>query len=275
MDGRGANDLRTCDVAVLGTGAAGLTAAVVAHDHGARVAVFEKADHVGGTSAWSGGMVWIPLNHHELDLGIRDTRDEVLTYLQSLSHGLIDEKLAAAYVDTGPEMVAWLEASTPVTFRVVKGFPDYHPEHPGGKPAGGRSLECPLFPFDELGEWADRVTVGPQMVRSLAMSETPIGRAAPGGVPAAEMERRRLRDERGSGQALVGRLLRACLDRGIEPRTGAAARELVLGDGRVRGVRFESADGPFDVAVRSGVVLATGGFEWDAELWCAASCARR
>jgi 3-oxosteroid 1-dehydrogenase len=258
--------IATYDVVVLGTGAAGLTAAVTAHDHGASVAVFEKAEGVGGTSAWSGGMLWIPLNDHEMELGVADSRDEVLAYLASLSHGLIDDKLAAAYVDVGPEMIAWLEAHTPVQFRVVEGFPDYHPEHPGGKPKGGRSLECPLFPFDELGEWAKRVTVGPQMAPRIAMSETPLGHAALDGVPAAEIRRRDLRDERGSGQALIGRLLRACLDRGIEPRTGAAARELIVRDGQVIGVRLESADGPFAVAARGGVVLATGGFEWDADL---------
>ena len=216
------------DVVVLGTGAAGLTAAIVAHEGGASVGLFEKGGQVGGTSAWSGGMVWIPLNDHEFELGISDSRDEVLTYLMSLSHGLIDEKLAAAFVDTGPEMVRWLEANTPVMFLVVQGFPDYHPEHPGAKRGGGRSLECPLFAFDELGPWAEKVTVGPQMGRNITMSETSLGRGAPQGVPAEEMERRRMHDERGAGQGLVGRLLKGCLDRGIEPRGGGRPRS---GDG--------------------------------------------
>ena len=211
-------------------------------------------------------MTWIPLNDHEFELGISDSRDEVLTYLMSLSHGLIDEKLVAAYIDTGPEMVRWLEANTPVTFRVVQGFPDYHPEHPGAKRDGGRSLECPLFAFDELGPWAEKVTVGPQMGRNIAMSETSLGRGAPQGVPAEEMARRRVHDERGAGQGLVGRLLKGCLDRGIEPRTGVAAHDLVMDSGRVVGVRFESADGPFEVGARAGVIMATGGFEWDREL---------
>ena len=254
------------DVVVLGTGAAGLTAALAAHAGGASVAVFEKADEVGGTSAWSGGMVWIPLTDHEAELGIADSRDEVLTYLASLSHDMIDEKLAAAYVDAGPEVIRWLEANTPATFRIVRDFPDYHPEHPGGKPGGGRSLECPLFPFDELGPWAAKVTVGPQIGRNIAMSETSLGRGAPGGVPVEEMKRRKIRDERGAGQGLVGRLLKGCLDRGIEPRTGAAATELVVEDGRVIGVRFDSRSAPFEVRARGGVVLATGGFEWNREL---------
>ena len=75
-----------------------------------------------------------------------------------------------------------------------------------------------------------------------------------------------MHDERGAGQGLVGRLLKGCLDRGIEPRTGAAAHDLVMDSGRVVGVRFESAAGPFDVGVRAGVIMATGGFEWDREL---------
>jgi 3-oxosteroid 1-dehydrogenase len=254
------------DVVVLGSGAAGLTAAVTAHDHGASVAVFEKAERVGGTSAWSGGMLWIPLNKHEVELGVEDTRADALAYLSSLSHGLIDDKLAAAYVDTGPEMIEWLETHTPVQFRPVAGFPDYHPEHPGGKPKGGRSLECPLYPFHELGEWAARVTVGPQMAPRIAMSETPLGHAAPNGVPAEEIQRRDQRDERGSGQALIGRLLRGCLDRGIEPRTDAAARELIVRDGQVVGVRIDASGESSEVTARAGVVLATGGFEWDADL---------
>src|SRR5438105_2891215 len=94
------------DVVVLGTGATGLTAAIAAHGAGASsIGLFEKGEQVGGTSAWSGGMVWIPNNHHMAELGVSDSRQEALTYLQSLSHGLIDEKLAAAYIDTGPEMI--------------------------------------------------------------------------------------------------------------------------------------------------------------------------
>ncbi|HEX6358745.1 FAD-dependent oxidoreductase [Actinophytocola sp.] len=252
------------DVVVLGSGAAGLTAALAAHDSGARVGLFEKADQVGGTSAWSGGMVWVPNNPRMPDLGLADSREEALTYLDALSHGLIDEALAAAFVDTGPELVEWLAAKTPVRLQIVAGFPDYHPEHPGGKPGGGRSLECALFPFADLGEWADRVTTGYQLSGNILMSETSLGRGAPQGVEPSELARRKVRDERGGGQALVGRLLKGCLDRGLVPVTGARAVSLVRESTSVTGVWFESATGPFEVSADS-VVIATGGFEWDAE----------
>ena len=149
----------------------------------------------------------------------------------------------------------------------MAGFPDYHPEHPGGRPDGGRSLECPLFPFDELGEWADRVTVGYQLRGNITMSETPLGRGAPDGVAPAELARRLVHDERGAGQGLVGRLLRAVLDRGIEPQVGMRAVRLVTSDGRVTGVELEAGDGQTrTVLAGKGVILATGGFEWDEEL---------
>jgi 3-oxosteroid 1-dehydrogenase len=259
------------DVVVLGTGAAGLTAALAAHDHGAKVAIFEKADRIGGTSAWSGGMTWIPCNPHQAELGIEDSSEEALTYLASLSNDMIRPEMAEAFVTAGPEMVAWLEENTPVRFQIIPGFPDYHPEHPGGKPGGGRSLECPLFPFAELGEWADRVTTGRQLAAgasfaNITVSETPLGRGAPTGVAPEELERRRIRDERGAGQALVGSLLRGCLDRGLEPLTEHRAVELLVSGGRLSGVRFETPTGEVTVTARRGVVLATGGFEWDPEL---------
>jgi 3-oxosteroid 1-dehydrogenase len=254
------------DVVVLGTGAAGLTAAIAAHDGGARVAVYEKAEQVGGTSAWSGGMVWIPGNHHMAELGLEDSREAVLTYLLSMSHGLMDEQLVAAFVDAGPEVIAYLEAKTPAQFQIIRDFPDYHPEHPGAARKGGRSMECPLFPFAELGEWQHRVSVGPQLSGNILMSETSLGRGAPGGVPAEEMQRRNVRDERGAGQGLVGALLKACLDRGIEPVTGARAVRLLTEDGQVVGVELETAQGRREVRASGGVVLATGGFEWDKDL---------
>ncbi|MGQ3076348.1 MAG: FAD-binding protein, partial [Ferrovibrionaceae bacterium] len=81
---------------------------------GARVSLFEKGDQVGGTTAWSGGMIWIPNNHHEGALGVEDSRDKALTYLMSMSHGLMQQHLVEAFLDHGPEMVAFLEANTPV-----------------------------------------------------------------------------------------------------------------------------------------------------------------
>ena len=258
--------METFDVVVLGTGAAALTAAISAADEGASVGLFEKAYEVGGTTAWSGGMVWIPMNPHMAELGIDDTREEVMTYLGSLSNGLIDEQLAGAMVDAGPEVVSYLEANTPVRFQIIKDFPDYHPEHPGAKAGGGRSLECPLFAFDELGPWQHRVTVGPQLSGNITMGETSLGRGAPDGVAPAELERRRIHDERGAGQGLIGPLLRGCLDRGIEPRTGMRAVELLRDGNQISGVRFETADGPVEVGATRGVVMATGGFEWDPEL---------
>ncbi len=141
----------TVDVVVLGTGAAGLTAAVVAAEGGASVAVSEKADKVGGTTAWSGGQVWIPNNPHMAAVGVADSREKAITYIMSLSRDLLERPLVEAFVDAGPEMVELLEAKTPVQFYAVDGMPDYHPEFPGGSPGGGRTIECPIFPFDELG----------------------------------------------------------------------------------------------------------------------------
>jgi 3-oxosteroid 1-dehydrogenase len=250
------------DVVVLGTGAAGLTAALRAAADGASVGLFEKGDLVGGTTAWSGGVAWLPGNTHQRELGLADDREAVLTYLDALSHGMIDPKLAAVFADTAPEVVDWLEAHSPVVFETVRGLSDYHPEHPGGR-REGRSVECPLFAFEELGEWAGRVTRGYQLTGEIAMSESALGRRAPGGVPAAELARRRVRGERGCGQALVGRLLRGLLDRGVVPRTGCRGERLLVEDGAVVGVQMA---GPFAARARGGVVLATGGFENDPEL---------
>lgn len=258
--------MKDFDVVVLGTGAAGLTAAIAAHEGGARVGVFEKADTVGGTSAWSGGQIWIPNNPHQLAAGKKDSREEALTYLMSLSHGMIDERMAATYIDTGPEMIRFLEERTPVSFYTIPDFPDYHPEFPGGKPQGGRTLESPPFPYGELGDWKDRVGTSPYYPDfTITIGETTLGQSVPTPASPEVKARRRANDERGMGLALIGRLLRGCLDRKIEPRTGCRAVELLASDGAVTGVRFETANGPLEVRT-ANVVLATGGFEWSPEL---------
>jgi succinate dehydrogenase/fumarate reductase flavoprotein subunit len=211
--------------------------------------------------------VWIPNNPHLRDVGVTDSRDKALTYILSLSRGLLEPRLVEAYVDAGPEMVELLEAKTPVQFYAVAGMPDYHPEFPGGSPEGGRTLECPIFPFAELGEWAARVTPSPYFADPrTTMSETPLGKAVPEPPSPEELARRSERDERGCGQALVGRLLRACLDRGIVPRTSWAGRELLREDGAVVGLVADTPEGPRELRAARGVILASGGFEWDEEL---------
>jgi succinate dehydrogenase/fumarate reductase flavoprotein subunit len=99
----------------------------------------------------------------------------------------------------------------------------------------------------------------------LTMSETPLGAATPRTVDPQEVARRQERNERGCGQALAGRLLKACLDRGVELRVSAAGRELMSEDGRVTGAVLDVDGGSLVVRARAGVVLATGGFEWNPE----------
>jgi 3-oxosteroid 1-dehydrogenase len=252
----------SCDVAVLGSGAAGLVAAIAAADLGADVALFEKSDLIGGTSAISGGIIWMPNNHLQAAAGVVDSRADALAYLDSLALGQIDSDLAATFVDTGPEMLAYLDERTPCSFHLLPEYPDYHPEHPGGLAGGGRSVDNGLFTFPELGEWADRVRVN--RLNPMMLSETPLGGATE--MPSADIVAARVAaGENGMGLGLVAALLKACLDRGVRIHVGTAAEHLALDEGRVVGVRLRSADGPLTVASRS-VVLATGGFEWNEEL---------
>jgi|TARA_R100000049_G_C1956566_1_gene113195 succinate dehydrogenase/fumarate reductase flavoprotein subunit len=250
------------DLIVLGSGAAGLTAALTAADFGASVLVVEKGQKIGGTSAWSGGQIWIPCNPHMREFGKEDSRDRALTYLESMSNGLIDPAMAEAYVDTGPEMVAFMEERTPVQFSVVPDFPDYHAEQPGAASRGGRTLECPVYPYGGLGEWADKVEVSPYYWPHVyfTVGETSLAQAVPDPLDPAEAQRRAENDERGLGHSLVGRLLKGCLDRNVAFLLETAGHRLMQDESAaITGVVLE--DGREISA--GNVVLATGGFEHD------------
>jgi 3-oxosteroid 1-dehydrogenase len=252
------------DVVVLGTGGAGLVAALAAADSGAVVGLFEKADVIGGTTAISGGTVWVANNQHMAESGLSDSPDEARDYLRSLSLGLIDEEFIDLIVTEGPDLVRWLESVSPLRFDALIGLPDYHPEKPGGKPGGGRSLDPALFPFTELGGWASLVARSARNPH-LRLTETPLGGGS--GLLAPDMAVRRASlDLRGCGNALVGPLLKALLDRGIEPQLRMRGRDLLRQDGRVIGVKVDGPAGVQRVHGRRGVVLATGGYEWSPEL---------
>ena len=254
------------DVAVLGSGASATTAAILAADNGAEVALLERAGAVGGTTALSGGVLWVPNNHHMAEAGIEDSREDALAYLNSLSLGMMDDELVETLVDTGPEMLRYMEENTPVSLHVFEGYPDYHPENPGGKPEGGRSLDNDLFPFEELGPWADRVNHQPDAVFFPA-TMLEIDSRQVEGIPEDVMETRRARDMRSTGQALAGSLIKGCLDREIPLHTATRARELVLDENdAVVGVRAERDGADYYVKARKAVVIASGGFEWNEDL---------
>jgi 3-oxosteroid 1-dehydrogenase len=252
------------DVVVLGSGGAAMTAAIAAHDFGAKdVVILEKTGMVGGTTAMSGGMLWIPGNHHQLEAGIEESDDDVVAYLDSLAPGALDPETLGAFMEKGPELIRYLADKTPVRFHAYADFPDYQPYMPGAKPDGGRSLDNDAFPFERLGKWAARVNPS-KMAYPLRGS---LMEAVAGTLTEEMLAEREAGDYRGLGQALVGALFLAVLDRNIPVEFEKRARKLVKDGDRIIGVIAEDANGKdFAVRARRGVVLATGGFEWNETL---------
>lgn len=255
------------DVVVAGSGGAGLTAAILAHDNGARVAVLERTDRVGGTTAVSGGAVWIPMNDHMSEVEVSDSREEALMYCKRLSAGTVPDQMIETFLDTASEMVRYLEAHTPLRFTVWTS-PDYYADDPGGRPCG-RALEPEVFSKKELGEWADRLRPAPMLMLPLSLEEMLKKYRLFMGLEnfPADLVMDRIKDQVvGMGGALIGRLLKGCLDRGITILLGTRARELVRDDGRVAGVSAEKDGAEMRIRARGGIVLASGGFEWNQEL---------
>ena len=255
---------READVVVLGSGGAALTAAIAAYDFGAQdVVILEKSGMVGGTTAMSGGMLWIPNNLYQQEAGIEDSDEDVVAYLDALAPGALDPDTLGAFLERGPEMIRYFAEKTPVRFHAYADFPDYQPYLLGAKAEGGRSLDNEAFSFEQLGKWAARVnpTKMAYPVRGSLME------AINGTLDEATLAEREAHDYRGLGQALIGALFKAVLDRDIPIEFEKRARKLVKAGDRVIGVIAEDADGrDFRVRARRGVVIATGGFEWNETL---------
>ena len=248
------------DVVVVGAGAAGMMAALAAAKAGARVVVLEKAAKLGGTAAVSGGIVWAPGNDH---MAGSDSRDDALAYFNALEGGDVRTEVLEGFVDNAAAALRFLEDNSRVRFAPLAGYPDYYSDRPGARPEGGRALDSGLFAFSELGEWRDRIATG--TVYPLTVAETPLGGAT--SLPSPEVLGDRIaRDVRGFGQALVAGLLDGCLTAGVEIRLGQAVRGLIKDGQRICGVAIETADGPAELSAARGVIVTTGGFEWNADL---------
>jgi succinate dehydrogenase/fumarate reductase flavoprotein subunit len=260
---------RVVDVVVVGSGGAALVAATLAHDGGAEVLVLEKADMIGGTTAVSGGVAWLPGNHLGAEAGIPDSRDDAIAYIRRLAMGHEhDPSLIETFVDTAPEVLRYLMDHTPLRMQVVPNFPDYYfPYDVPGKRHGGRSVEpVPYAVGTELPEWRDRLVTRGTLMSLGAVTTLGEDFTAPDEALRAELARREAADVRTKGAALVAMLFKGLLERGVETQLSTRVVELVQVDGEVIGLRCERDGVSQTIGARRGVVLACGGFEWNAEL---------
>jgi succinate dehydrogenase/fumarate reductase flavoprotein subunit len=270
------------DVVVIGAGAGGMTAAAVAAAEGLSVLLIEKTEFIGGTTAWSGGMVWIPVNARMKHAGIDDSLSNAADYLASTVPETENADLRDAFLARGPEAVEYLEANTEVRLQPVKTYPDYYPDKPGAT-AGGRVLEPVTFDGARLGANFGRLRpplpeftlFGGMMVNRLDIPHLrKFGRSFRSTLRSmrlvSEYALQRLRARRGTtlhlGNALAARLYASLLARNVDIWFGATVEHLLTEGDAIRGVRVVDRSGSRPIVARKGVVLATGGFSHDAGL---------
>ncbi|HEV7371087.1 FAD-dependent oxidoreductase [Arenibaculum sp.] len=279
MDTTDAPRVHDCDLLVVGTGAGGLSTAVTAAIAGLDVLVVEKAPVFGGTTARSGGWLWIPGNRHARDAGFQDSKEEARTYLQHEAGNHFDPDRVDAFLDAGPEMVDFFEKNTSVRFVLGPTFADYHPDAPGGKD-GGRSICAEPFdarglggnvknlrpPLREITFLGMMIGSGKELLHFFNVTRSPVSMAFVARL-LARYGSDRLLHGRGmrltNGNALAGRLAKSAFDLGVPIWLSSPAKELLVEDGRVVGAVIAKPDGEVRVRARRGVVLAAGGFPWD------------
>jgi 3-oxosteroid 1-dehydrogenase len=252
------------DVVVLGSGIAGLAAALAAHETGLRPVLIEKADTIGGTTTDSYGLIWIGSNHLMRAAGEADTRDEVIAYMTFLGGGELDDKRMTALVDRSPEVLRFFE-DCGIKFRLVGGIVDHYFGVASGARGAGRTVEAGLISGYELGEWRECIRTPKDAPYFVTAAE----QTAWGGINRFSywdqnlVRERREKDIRGKGVGLVSHFVKALAARGVPIVLNQAVENLSIEQRRVTGVTL--ADGR-NVAARKGVVLATGGYEWNEDL---------
>ena len=271
-----------CDVLVVGAGAAGLTAACVAAAGGLKVQLVEATPWVGGTTAISGGMVWIPVNHHMAEAGRPDTVQAARSYLSHTVPPGGDAALLDTFIEQGDAALRHIEAVTALRLRPVLRYPDYHPDLPGAT-EGGRVLEPMPFDGTLLGPWFAKLrpplpeftVFGGMMVhrsdiphlRGVLRSGTSALRVAH---LLARHGRERWRAPRGTtlhlGNALAGWLLHSALKLGVEIQTDTQVLALRREGAGFGGAELSCRGERQALGVRRAVVLASGGISHDARL---------
>ncbi len=277
----GANQMEF-DVVVVGSGSAGMTAAVVAAKLGLEVLLVEKTEYFGGISALSGGGCWIPGNSLMEQVGLTDSREAAERYIETVVGNYLRPEIMKAFLDNGPSMIDFMLANTEIAYAARKPAPDYYTELEGSR-VGGRSLGSVVYDGRRLGRWF--ATLRPPLQEfnaPLGMMLSPpdlmhLTNAARSRVSlrhSANLLGRfaldRLRYGRGTrltmGNALMGRFLRSAIDAGVALWLRSPAKSLIREGNRVRGIVVHHEGRDILINARKGVVLATGGFSANPEM---------
>jgi succinate dehydrogenase/fumarate reductase flavoprotein subunit len=271
-----------CDVLVIGAGAAGLAAAVTAARKGLKVIIAEKAPYFGGTSAVSGGWVWVPCSAQAREAGVVDDIEKARTYLRSEMGQRYSAAHVDAYLKTAPQALDFFARESDLSFELGPLYPDYHPEAPGGI-AGGRALVALPYDGRKLGREISRLKPPVPETTFLGMAVGSgkelkyffnVTRSVVSAAYVAMLLARFLRDKlvygRGmrltNGNALVARLARTAFALGVELRTEAPALRLLGGPAGVTGAVVSENGCEVEIHARRGVILTAGGFAHNAEM---------
>ncbi|WP_027535914.1 FAD-dependent oxidoreductase [Bradyrhizobium sp. WSM3983] len=278
---RNASETYECDVLVAGSGASGMSAAVTARYRGLDVLIVEKEPRFGGTTARSGGWLWIPGTSLAKAYGIEETPEQARTYLRHEAGNNFDAARVDAFLSAGPEAVDFFTTKTALRFDMPLVFPDYHAEAPGGT-QGGRSMVTRPFdgrglgeqiktlgmPLPELTVFGMMLGSGKEIIHFMRVTKS-----LTSAVYVAKRLSRHLMDVlrygRGmtltNGNALAGRLAKSAQDLKIPMWLSSLVRELTVENGTVTGAIVSREGRDVRVRARQGVVLACGGFPHDVE----------
>lgn len=263
---------------VVGAGGAGMTAALAAKRRGLDTVLIEKSSYFGGSTARSGGGVWIPGNYALKAAGEDDDLANSKRYLDSIVGDAVSKVRRDTYVDRGAEVMDFIKANTPVRFTWVPQYADYHPEAPGGRPRGRTVEPIPLdarFLGDELDHLHPPYTKAPAnlIVTQAMYRKISLGlRTIKGPVTMVLVVLRRLlsmllgRKMYAMGNAIAIGLRQGLVDADVPLFYDHALTDLILDGGRVVGVVVEHDGQRHEIRARRGVVLGSGGFEHNPEL---------